>query len=65
MPEPDGQSLPPLLTAQQVADLLGVSRRTLYRFIAEGLPVPQPVRRSRKFVRWLRADIERFAQSLS
>ncbi len=49
---------PVLLTSRQVADLLAVSMRTLWRMVARG-HCPQPIRYNRKLVRWRREDVER------
>lgn len=53
-----------LLTARQVADRLCVSIRTLYRLLDRG-ELPQPVRYTRKLVRWKRSDIDRYLESLA
>lgn len=45
------------MTATQVARELGVGRRTLDDLVAAGA-IPQPVRLSRKTVRWARSGIE-------
>ena len=59
-PEPG----PDLLAAKDVARRLSVSVRTIWRLVAEG-QFPQPVRYSRKLVRWKASDIDRYIQSLS
>jgi excisionase family DNA binding protein len=48
-----------LLTARQVARRLSFSTRTLYRLVKNG-NFPQPVRYSRKLVRWRTVDIEAY-----
>jgi len=53
-----------LLTAQEVARRLSIGVRTLWRLVAQG-NLPQPVRFSRKLVRWKTADIDSYIQSLS
>ena len=53
-----------LLTAQEVADRLSIGVRTLWRLVAQQ-KLPQPVRYSRKLVRWKSADIDRYIQALS
>ena len=53
-----------LLTAQEVARRLSIGVRTLWRLVAAG-NLPQPVRFSRKLVRWKAVDIEQYIQSLS
>lgn len=47
-----------LLEAREVAGLLGVGVRTLWRLVAAG-KVPQPVRYSRKVVRWRGSELNR------
>lgn len=46
----------PLLTVRQLADLLQVSTRTIWRMQSAG-DLPEPVRISRS-VRWRRSDID-------
>lgn len=46
-----------LLTARQVADLIGVDVRTVWRMAQTG-GVPAPVRLSERVVRWRLADLE-------
>ena len=53
-----------LLTAQDVARRLSIGVRTLWRMVAKG-KLPQPIRYTRKLVRWKTADIDRYIQSLS
>ena len=45
------------MTASEVAGALRVARRTLDDLVAAGA-VPQPIRLSRKTVRWSRAAVE-------
>lgn len=45
-----------LLSAADLADELGVSVRTIHRLKAAGM-LPQPIRFSRKTVRYKRADV--------
>jgi excisionase family DNA binding protein len=52
-----------LLTAQQVANRLSVSVRTVYRLMDRGV-LPRPVRYNRKLVRWKSSDIDRYITSL-
>ena len=54
---------PELLTAQQVADVLSVSTRTLWRMVARG-KLPPPIRWNRKLVRWHRDTLEQFLAGL-
>lgn len=58
MPEENG-----LLTPQQVADLLNVSVRTLWR-MAEQAGFPQPIRFNRKLVRWKASAVQQYIDSL-
>ena len=48
----------------EVAGLLAVSRRTLWRMVARG-EVPEPIRYNRKLVRWKSSDIARYLDTLS
>ena len=52
-----------LMTPQQVAKRLEVSVRTLWR-LARQPGFPQPVRFSRKLVRWKEADVQRYIAAL-
>lgn len=49
------------MTASEVAGALRVARRTLDDLVAAGA-VPQPIRLSRKTVRWTRASVEAIGQ---
>ena len=53
-----------LLTSQQVAEMLSVSVRTLWRLVASG-KFPQPVRYNRKLVRWKSTEVMRYIETLS
>ena len=48
MTQDDGERL---VSVREVADLLGVSVRSVWRMAEQG-KIPQPVRYSRKMVRW-------------
>jgi excisionase family DNA binding protein len=52
-----------LLTPQQVAKRLEVNVRTLWR-MAKQDGFPQPVRFSRKLVRWKASDVQRYIDGL-
>jgi excisionase family DNA binding protein len=52
-----------LLTSQQVAEMLSVSVRTVWRLVASG-KFPQPVRYNRKLVRWKTVDVVRYIEAL-
>ncbi len=47
---------PLMLTSDQVAYMMGISVRTLFRHVALGL-VPEPIRYNRKLIRWKRQEI--------
>ena len=53
-----------LLTSQQVAEMLSVSVRTLWRLVASG-KFPQPVRYNRKLVRWKSTEVIRYIEALT
>jgi excisionase family DNA binding protein len=55
-------SVKELLTAREVAERMGVSLRTIWRWTITG-ELPAPVRRGR-IVRWKATDIERYVQDL-
>ncbi len=55
---------PELVGSHAVAARMSVSERTLWRMVANGT-FPQPVRFSRKMVRWVSADVGRYIASLS
>lgn len=48
-----------LLDVRQVAELLGVHQRTVWRMAATGA-LPAPIRLSERVVRWRLADLERY-----
>lgn len=45
------------LKVQEVAELLGVHRRTVWRLVSSG-DLPEPIRISAKVVRWRVVDLE-------
>ena len=54
-----------LLSAEDVADRLALSIRTLWRRLAEGL-VPAPVvRDNKKYTRWRESDIAAYIKDLA
>ena len=61
---PPPEPAPDLLAAKDVARRLSIGVRTLWRLVAEG-KFPQPVRYTRKLVRWKASDVDRYIQSLS
>lgn len=62
MPAPPFVGSREWLTAKQVAGILDISERTVYRWLANG-KLPQPVRYSPRTVRWRSGDIEHFLES--
>ena len=52
-----------LLSRRQLQDLLGVSRTTLYRMLADG-SLPEPVRLGR-LLKWRSRDVERYLDTLT
>lgn len=52
-----------MMTAQHVSEALDMSVRTLWRMVAAG-KFPQPVRYSRKLVRWKTADVLKYVREL-
>ena len=54
---------PDLLTADQVAGKLSVSKRTVYRMVAVG-ELPAPVKRNRKWARWPVTDVHAYLDKL-
>ncbi len=55
---------PDLLTVEQVAKRLSVSARTVWRMLARGT-LPQPIRYSRKLVRWKSTDLAAWLEQQS
>jgi len=53
-----------LLTAREVADLLGVHVRSVWR-LAQAGEIPAPIRISERVVRWRLADLEAHLQRLA
>lgn len=53
---------PILLTPEQTARLLGISKRTLFRWDSKG-DLPEPVRPSEGTTRWVRQDIETWVRN--
>jgi excisionase family DNA binding protein len=52
------QGLPPLLTADEVADYLKVKRRTVYDWVGQGILPAQTV--GRRLLRFRRQDVLQF-----
>ena len=53
------QEPPELLTSRDVARLLHIGVKTVFRLVEAGV-VPPPIRLSRKILRWRAEDIARF-----
>ena len=53
-----------LLSAGQVADLLGCTKRTVWKLLSSG-KFPKPVRLTPKLPRWRRADLDKYISSLA
>ncbi len=53
-----------LLSVQQVAKCLAVSVRTVWRMLARG-NLPQPIRYSRRLVRWRSSDLATWLEEQS
>jgi predicted DNA-binding transcriptional regulator AlpA len=56
--------MPELMTADDVAELMRVSRRTVFRLRRRGL-LPPPVNLSDKLVRWRWSDLRDFLTTLT
>jgi prophage regulatory protein len=52
-----------MLTVKDVAELLSMSRRSVWRYVADG-KLPQPLHLSRTMVRWRASDIQRYLDGL-
>ena len=56
--------LPPeYVTAEDIAEILRISIRTVYRLRARG-DLPQPIEVSKNIVRWLSSDIREYLAGL-
>lgn len=53
-----------LLTSRQVADLIGVDVRTVWRMAQTG-DIPAPIRLSQRVVRWRLADLDAHLANLA
>ena len=62
---PEPEPIPPdladlrLLSSGQVAELLGVSKRTVWRMVKHGT-FPRPTGWNKKLVRWSAADVKQY-----
>ena len=52
-----------LLNAEQLAEMLNMSKRQWARYVKDGR-APQPIRLSRRFVRWRLSDIDKWINEL-
>lgn len=50
-----------LLTVAEVAELLTVSTRTVWAWVADGT-LPEPMRKGKRWTRWRRKDVEAFLE---
>lgn len=51
-----------LLTAKEVVDYVGISRSTMYDFMAKGT-FPKPVKLGARMARWRREDIINYCKN--
>jgi prophage regulatory protein len=49
-----------LLTDEEVAELLKVTRQTVWAWAREMAEFPKPLKLSKGTTRWMRSDVERF-----
>ena len=54
---------PLMLSVNEVAEQLSVSIRTVWRMVEEKR-LPEPIRYSRKLVRWRMSDLQKYVQGL-
>jgi prophage regulatory protein len=60
----EGASLPEmLLSVKDVAELLSISRRSVWRYVKRG-KLPRPLYLSRRLLRWRASDVQRYLDSL-
>jgi len=52
-----------LLTTKEVAEILGIKHRTLYRWIANSTFDVQAIRISAKAIRYRESDVKKFIES--
>jgi excisionase family DNA binding protein len=64
MDQPQSPQLPELFTSRQVARLLKVCRRTVWRKVQRG-ELPQPLRLGRRLVRWRADEIRAYLETLT
>ncbi len=64
LPSKDPTHIAVLLSARQVADLLGVHVRTVWRYSQTGI-IPQPIRLGQRTVRWRLSDLRDHLDQLS
>ena len=62
-PNDENRQQPILIAAAEVARLLGISIRTVWRMRDAGT-LPQPLRLGNKLVRWQRGDIANYLNDL-
>jgi excisionase family DNA binding protein len=54
----------PLLTSKELARLLKVSKRTIWRWLAEKR-LPEPIRYSRSCIRWQSSTIQAYLENFA
>ena len=66
---PDAGGLSPLLTVREVAKILGIHVRTVWRLAKKveygEVPFPKPLRLAKKTIRWRRQDLEKYLDALA
>jgi prophage regulatory protein len=63
MPTKTGVTSEQLLTIQEVADLLKVSKRTVWRWLRQGR-LPVPIRCSERCIRWQASVVRAYLKAL-
>ncbi len=61
-PIPPNLLVDPLLTTQELARLLKVSKRTIWRWLAQKR-LPEPIRYSRSCIRWKTSTIREYLEA--
>lgn len=60
----ENKAVPTFLSAKEVADMLQISKPTLWRWVNEGR-LPGPVRLSERILRWRLTDIEEHVDQMT
>ncbi len=53
-----------LLSAKDVAELLSVSKRCVWLMVSQG-KIPQPIRITKRLVRWKATELQKYLDSLN